>query len=70
MATVVELKESPGVWVAPEAPPLDEAVWQAWLTKGRAADRRSRTTLINSAIWALIAALVLAALLWSNVSTT
>ena len=68
MATSAELKQSPGVWVPPEALPLDEAVWQAWLAKRREADRRSGATLLKAATWVLIAGLVVAALLWTNFS--
>ena len=41
MSTLVEVQESRGQWVPPVAEPLDEAVWQAWVAKGRAADLRS-----------------------------
>ena len=46
------------VWEAPETKPLDEAVWKAWVAKGRAEDRRSRTALLKAAAWGLLVAAV------------
>ena len=52
----------------PPARPLDEAVWQAWVAKGRAQDRRSRAAQIKAVKWVSIAGLLAAAVLWSHLA--
>jgi len=64
MATSVELLESQPAWAPPAAKPLEEAVWQAWLSKGRAQDQRNRAARIRIVKWAGIAGLLAAAGLW------
>jgi hypothetical protein len=44
--------------------PLDEAVWQAWVAKGRAQERRSDAAGSKAVKWASIAGLLVAAGLW------
>jgi hypothetical protein len=66
MATPAKLLESQEVWVPPAAKPLDEAVWQAWVARGRARDRRNATARIRVIKWAGIAGLLAAAGLWFN----
>jgi hypothetical protein len=61
MSTSAELKGSPAM-------PLDEAVWQAWVAKGRARDRRSSAARVNAVKWVSIAALLVAAALWSELA--
>ena len=61
MSTLVEVQESRGQWVPPVAKPLDEAVWQAWVAKGRAADRRSSAARMKAVKWVSIVALLIAA---------
>lgn len=68
MATPVKLLESQAAWVPPAAKPLDEAVWKAWLAKGRARDRRNTAALMKVVKWAGIAVLLAAALLWFNLA--
>ncbi len=65
MATSVELLESQQAWTPPAAKPLEEAVWQAWLSKGRAQDQRSGIKVIK---WAGIAGLLAAAGLWFHLA--
>ena len=45
---------------------LDEAVWQAWLEKGRARDRRNSAARMVAVKWASLAGLVVVAGLWSH----
>lgn len=54
------------VKVAPDAKPLDEAVWQAWLAKGCAADERGRNSRLRAMKLASITMLLFAAVLWSR----
>jgi hypothetical protein len=68
MPALVKSDESQSAWVPPAARPLDEAVWQAWVAKGRAQDRRSRAAQINAVKWASIAGLLGAAGIWSNLA--
>ena len=65
MSTSVELL---GPWAPPASEPLDEVVWQAWVAKGRARDRRSSVTRIKAVRWASIAGLLAASGLWSHVA--
>jgi hypothetical protein len=53
---------------APESEALNEAVWQAWVAKGRAQDRRSSATRIRVVKWTSIAVLLAATGLWSQVA--
>jgi hypothetical protein len=52
-----------GSWQAPEARPLDEGVWQAWLAKGRDRERRGRLRANQAVRWGSIAALLIGAAL-------
>lgn len=65
MPTLDGLKESPSGWETSLPKPLDEAVWQAWVAKGRAQDRRSDAILLKAAKWVPVAGLLGAAGLWS-----
>lgn len=64
MSTFVQLRGSPEVWAPPVAKPLDEAVWQAWVSKGQARDRRSSAARLIAVKWVSAAALLAAAALW------
>ena len=66
MSTSVELPGLQQTWSLPAARPLDEAVWQAWVARGRAQQRRSGATRIRAVKWASIAVLLGTAGLWSN----
>jgi len=56
-------------WEAPAVKPLDEAVWQAWIAKGRARDRQARETRIKALKWGSIVALLALAGLWSQLTS-
>jgi hypothetical protein len=56
------------VTASSNATPLDEAVWQAWVAKGRVQERRSRAARIKAVKWASIAGLLGAAGLWSRLA--
>jgi len=66
MATVVESKKSQSVWEPPATRPLDEAVWQAWVAKGRAHEKRSNARRMKGLKWVVIAGLLAAAALWTS----
>ena len=68
MSTSVELPGPQETWAPPAARPLDEAVWQAWVAKGRAQDRRSSAARIKAVKWASIAGLLGAVGLWSHLA--
>jgi hypothetical protein len=68
LSTSVELQGPREAWTPPASEPLNEAVWQAWVAKGRAQDRRSSATRIKAVKWASIAGLLAAAGLWSHVA--
>ena len=50
------------------AKPLDEAMWQAWIAKGRMQDRRSSAVRMKAVKWISIAGLLAAAGLWSQLT--
>ena len=58
MSTLIEFR--------PPGKLLDEAVWQAWLEKGRAQDARSTAVRTKAVKWVSIAALLAAAGFWSH----
>ena len=60
MPTVVESMETQSAGAPPAARPPDEAVWQAWIAKGRAQDRRSSATQSNAMKWISIVGLLAA----------
>jgi len=66
MSTSV-LQPSRTAW-DPAAKPLDMAVWQAWLQKCRAQERRSAAAHVKAAKWASIAGLFAVAVLWYEVA--
>ena len=68
MSTSVELPGRQQTWSPTAATQLDEAVWQAWVAKGRAQERRSSATRIRAVKWASIAGLLGAAVLWSHLA--
>src|SRR5690242_8139258 len=47
------------VWAVPPAKPLDLAVWQAWLAKGRERDKRRKALIVTVLKWAGVVALLL-----------
>jgi hypothetical protein len=66
MSKAVAVKQSTAAWESPPVKPLDEAVWQTWVAKGRARDRQGRETRIKALKWASIVALLAVAGLWSQ----
>jgi hypothetical protein len=68
MSMASGLMEVENHWEPPVATPLDEAVWQAWVARGRAEDRRGNEARAASVQWVLIAVLVAAAGLWSQLA--
>ncbi len=66
MSTLVQLRPVPAVWEAPETRPLDEAVWQAWLLRGRARERRGSAKRLVQVQWISTATLLASAALWSH----
>ena len=66
--SIVELRGPQEAWLPPPAKPLDEAVWQAWVLKGREQDRRSNAARMIAVKWLSIAALLAATRLWSHLT--
>jgi hypothetical protein len=69
MSTAVALKGSPSPWEVPSAEPFDEAVWQAWLARGRAHERRGIAARATAVKWVSIVGLLVSAALWSHLAT-
>ncbi len=67
MSASVETRGS-RVWGPPLAKALDEAVWQAWVEKGRARDRRHSAARMNTVKWVSIAGLLAAVASWSDLT--
>ena len=65
MPTSIGLQELSEVRETPPSNRLDEAVWQAWLGKGRARDRRNSTARMVAVKWVSLAGLVVVAAVWS-----
>ena len=57
---------SVGLW--PLSEPLDEVVWQAWVEKGHAQDRRGSAARVKTVKWVTLAGLVSAAALWPHLA--
>jgi hypothetical protein len=66
MSDAVRVKKPAAKWEAPAVKPLDEAVWKAWIARGRARDRQDRETGIKALKWGSIVALLAVAGLWSQ----
>jgi hypothetical protein len=66
MSALVGLQELREVWEPPAAKPLDEAVWQAWVKKGRARDRRNKAVCLEAVKWVSLAGLLAVAGQWSH----
>jgi hypothetical protein len=67
LSTSVELQKPRDAWTPPPSQPLNEAVWQAWLAKGRVRDRRRSARRIQAVQWVSIASLLAAAGVWSYI---
>jgi hypothetical protein len=68
MSTLGALHEPRSGWEEPSAKPFDEVLWQAWVAKGRAHDRRSSAARTKAVKWVSIAGLLVAAGLWSHLT--
>ena len=68
MSTSAGLRELREVWEPPLSKPLDEAVWQAWVEKGRAQERRSSAARLKAVKWVSLAGLLAVAGLWSHLA--
>jgi hypothetical protein len=68
MPTLNATKESRSKWQPPPMQPLDETVWQAWLTKGRRQEARSARTRLETVKMASIVGLLGAAGVWPYVA--
>ena len=69
MSTVLKSTERPSPWSPEPSRPLDEGVWNAWLAKNRAEERRdaaARMRLLKVTALLLLAAVALFSLLASN----
>jgi uncharacterized protein DUF6804 len=70
--TSVTSKKSQDIGVPPPplAQPLDEAVWQAWVLKGRLRDEQGRAARLEVAKWISLAGLLCAAAagVWSHLT--
>ena len=61
MSPSIELLGPEQAWVLPPAKPLDLALWQAWLAKGRARDKRHKALIISVLKWAWVVGLLVGA---------
>ena len=68
MSTLVRPETSAGGLERPLMKPLDEAVWQAWVAKGRALEQRRSAARVRAAKLVSIAGLLGAAGLWSHLT--
>jgi len=68
MTSTVVLHESPAARELPPVSPLDQAVWNAWVTRGRAKEARGHEMRIKAAKWISIVGLLAAAGLWAYVT--
>lgn len=64
MSTSIGLIREP-----PPSKAIDESAWQAWVAKGRAQERQSNAARVKAVKWVSIAALLVAAGLWSQLTT-
>jgi hypothetical protein len=67
MSATNEFADSLARRLTPPTLPLDEGVWSAWVSKGRAQERRSNATRVKAVIWISIAALSVLVVAWSLV---
>lgn len=64
MFKTVELPEARPVWEPPPVKPLDEALWQAWVMRSLAEERRGNAARTRAAKWISIATLLGTVVLW------
>lgn len=68
MSTAIASHNPRETWAPPAAIPFNETVWQVWLGKGRVHDRRSTAVRRKLVRWIPIAALLVAAGVWSQLA--
>ena len=68
MSTLVKLPAPRESWAPPETRPLDEAVWNAWVVKNRARERRNSAARMKAVKWVSIIGLLALAGLWSRIA--
>ena len=61
MSPSIELSGREQAWALLPAKPLDLALWQAWLAKGRAQDKRHKALIISALKWAWVVGLLIGA---------
>jgi hypothetical protein len=59
MSPSVEISGPEQAWAVPPAKPLDLAVWQAWLAKGRKRDKRHKALILSFLKWVGVVGLFL-----------
>ena len=69
MPTSIELHGVTEIRELPLSTPLDEAVWQAWVEKGRAQERRNGAARIEAVKWVSVAGLLVVAGLGSHLAS-
>ena len=69
MSDAVEMKRPTTTLETPAVRPLDEAVWRAWVARGRARDSRDCETRMKVLKWGTIAGLLAVAVLWSQLTS-
>lgn len=68
MSTSVALQKPRKAGESPPFKPIDEGIWQAWVEKGRARDRRRSATLLMAVKGLSFAGLLVIAALWPRVT--
>jgi hypothetical protein len=68
MSTTVASRELQKVWEPPRSRPVDEAIWHAWVEKGRAQDNRSSAARMKAVNWVSLVGLLAVAGLWSHLA--
>jgi uncharacterized membrane protein YoaK (UPF0700 family) len=68
MSTSIEVSRTIKPFSPPAFAEVKESVWQAWVAKGRAEDRRGGEARVRLTKWLAIAALLAAGAFWSNLA--
>jgi hypothetical protein len=68
MSTAVASRELREFGKTPDSRPLDEAIWHAWVEKGRAQDGRSGAARMKAVKWVSLVGLLALAGLWSHLT--
>jgi hypothetical protein len=68
MSTSIEVSRTIKPFSPPAFAEVKESVWQAWVAKGRAEDRRGGEARVRLTKWLAIAALLAAGAFWANLA--